>query len=180
MKRTTFVLSAVMILCCTYACLAKDSQSPAQPGPAPVVREAPGISADALKMSMDAGAKAWPMIVQKLGLTDDQQKRLLSIFLDFGKTHATLDGQIQADMINILQIMLSDNPDRSKVEANVKEINRLQGDQMMAGVKAMFAAKDVLTPAQWKTFQSMIPSLIAGAASAHPSPDSKQPPPPSR
>jgi len=189
--RMISISAVILLLCCALACYAQNapSQMPNAGDPSQSGNPQIGMGIDTGQSVMAlANARMWPRIVQTLNLSTDQQRALMNIFLSSMKTYATLNGQIQADCISIAQVMLSDNPDRKKVESLVREINKLQLDQMLSGVDAMFAAKNVLTPAQWKTFQGMIPGLLAEAGQGHkphgappvPGGDNQMPPPPSR
>lgn len=190
MKRLMVTLGVLLILSSACTCFAQgNAGAPPPPGPNVSADRLPGGSSGGTMggrstmpgmgmgggmmggmhgmmgtmpgMDMGAGMQMWPMVTHRLRLTDDQQRRIMLICLEYCKTQASANGQIQANKIGIAQIMLSDRPEKGKVDAAVREINKLQGEQMMAGVNAMFAAKDVLTPEQWKTLQSMAPSLMA-------------------
>jgi Spy/CpxP family protein refolding chaperone len=111
-------------------------------------------------------ARIYNAIVDHLRLAPEQQGRLLMVFLEFAKTHTALTGQMRSGAIGIAQMMLQDNPDRGKVEQSAREIQRMVGEEMQAGVKAAFAAKDVLTAEQWKSLQTLLPRLISESVGA--------------
>ncbi len=72
------------------------------------------------------------MHIQSLGLTDDQMGRLRPIMTDYQKEKINLSGQIQIKEIDLHTIMMADTVDMKKVEAQVRDINRLQGDLQLA------------------------------------------------
>lgn len=88
------------------------------------------------------------MHIQSLGLTDDQMGRLRPIMTDYQKEKINLSGQIQIKEIDLHTMMMADSVDMKKVDAQVRDINRLQGDLQLAGIQAFLAGKKILTPEQ--------------------------------
>ena len=96
------------------------------------------------------------MHIQSLGLTDDQMSRLRAAMTDYQKEKINLTSQIQVKEIDLHTMLMADSVDMKKVEAQVRDITRLQGDLQLAGIRAFQAGKKVLTPEQVRTLHQMM------------------------
>jgi len=96
------------------------------------------------------------MHIQSLGLTEDQMSRLRTVMTDYQKERINLTSQIQVKEIDLHTMLMADNADMKKVEAQVRDINRVQGDLQLAGIRAFLAGKKILMPEQIRMLQQMM------------------------
>ena len=91
-----------------------------------------------------------------LELTEDQIQKIQNIQTDFRRQQIRTGSEIELSRIDLQQEMMKDNPDVTKAERLIRDINRLQADMQVAAMKASAAAKNVLTPEQRSRAKSMM------------------------
>jgi len=96
------------------------------------------------------------MHIQSLGLTDDQMSRLRPSMTEYQKEMISLNSQIQVKQIDLHTMLMANNVDMKKVETQVRDINRMQGDLQLAGIRAFEAGKKILTPEQTRMLRQQM------------------------
>jgi Spy/CpxP family protein refolding chaperone len=95
-------------------------------------------------------------LVREIGLTGEQVEQILGILLDFRKTRIRLTSEMQIVQIDLQKMLMQDTVDKKKVEQQVRDLSRMQGDLNLAGAQAVLAARDVLTPEQRRKAVSLL------------------------
>jgi Spy/CpxP family protein refolding chaperone len=95
-----------------------------------------------------------PQLAKKLALTDDQVKKMESIFqnhrLQLIDLHANLEKQevILEPMIN------AEQPDEQQTLAQIDKVAQARAELEKSNARMLFAIRKVLTPEQWKQLQA--------------------------
>ena len=162
-RRILYVLTAVLLL--TLPALSQ-TDAPMQPMPPNCPMPGMGGGQGMMGPGMMGGGMMGPghmaldqcliMHIQALGLSDDQMSRIRPIVTDYQKDKITLTSQIQIKEIDLHTMLMADTVDMKKVETQVRDINRLQGDLQLAGIRAFEAGKKMLTPAQIQMLHHMM------------------------
>jgi Spy/CpxP family protein refolding chaperone len=93
---------------------------------------------------------------EALGLSDQQADKIRDIQTEFRKQQIRLGSEVQLAEIDLEQAMKAEKVDMPGVERLVREMNRVQGDLRLAGIRAKVSAQNVLTPDQRKMAESMM------------------------
>lgn len=96
---------------------------------------------------------------QRVGLSQIKEKVLLE------KNSA--DRQIEQAEQDLWELTASDQPDASKIENQVREIEKLRGDQRLQFIRAVGEAAQILTPEQQKALLGQESSQSTAAADQH-------------
>ena len=94
---------------------------------------------------------------QQLGLSPDQVQRLQTLRSDFEKEAIRRSADIQVAEVDLSTLLETNQPDLSKIEAQVKKIAALQGELRFARIKTLEQGRAVLSQEQWKKFESLAP-----------------------
>ena len=89
----------------------------------------------------------------KLNLTDQQKESMQKLRIEMQKKNTPLMSQIRLARLEIQQLMMAENPDRAKVESQMKEISSLELKVKLNGLDHMFAVRNLLTPEQRKIWK---------------------------
>jgi Spy/CpxP family protein refolding chaperone len=92
-------------------------------------------------------------MAEKLNLTDQQKKDMQKLRIEMEKKNTPLASQIRLARLEIQQLMLSDNPDKAKIEKQMKEVSDLELKMKLNGLDHAFAMKNILTPEQQKIWR---------------------------
>lgn len=106
---------------------------------------------------------------QHITLTQEQQTKLNHVKEQTLLGQATFDRWIDAGEQELWVLTSADAPDASKIEAKVREIEKLRGDKRIAFIRAVGEAAKVLTDEQRKTLIGTLPvdHTSAGASGQH-------------
>lgn len=88
-----------------------------------------------------------------LNLTEQQQTQMQKLRLDMQKKQVALQSKIRLARIELQEIYLADNPEKSAIEKKMKEISDLQYQVKVAHVDHQFAVKNILTAEQQKIWK---------------------------
>ena len=95
-----------------------------------------------------------PDTIQKLSLTDDQQKKMDAIFQDSRLKLIDLKASLEKQEV-ILQPMLDANPpDTNKVLAQIDHVAQARAELEKANAKMLLGIRGVLTADQWTKLQA--------------------------
>ncbi|REJ65751.1 MAG: hypothetical protein DWQ31_17605 [Planctomycetota bacterium] len=106
---------------------------------------------------------------QHITLTQEQQTKLNQMKEQTLLGQATFDRWIDAGEQELWVLTSADAPDASKIEAKVREIEKLRGDKRIAFIRAVGEAAKVLTDEQRKTLIGTLPAdhTAAGTSGQH-------------
>jgi len=85
---------------------------------------------------------------QQLGLTAQQVDSLRKLGMDSRRAEIRQRADRQVAQLDLMSLRFSDPVDMGKVEAKVREIEKLKGDGRIAAIRTAEAAKAQLTPEQ--------------------------------
>jgi Spy/CpxP family protein refolding chaperone len=92
---------------------------------------------------------------QQLGLTAQQVDSLRKLGMDARRAQIRRSADRQIAQLDLMGLRFSDPMDMSKVEAKVREIEKLRGDASIARIRTADAAKAQLTPEQKEKLKSL-------------------------
>ena len=95
-------------------------------------------------------------MMEKLKLSDQQQAQMRKLRLEFAKKEVQLHAKIQLARLDMRDLIGADQPDRSAIEKQVKEISDLQYQQKLDLIDHLFAVKAILTPDQVKIWKEQL------------------------
>jgi Spy/CpxP family protein refolding chaperone len=118
----------------------------AQPAPAPGAPPAPRpVQERGMRWTARAG--------NDLNLTDQQKTDMAKLRIEMQKKNTPLQSQIKLARLEIQQLALADNPDRAKIEKQMKEISDLELKVKLNALDHHFAVNKILTPEQQKIWK---------------------------
>ncbi|MGA2879659.1 MAG: Spy/CpxP family protein refolding chaperone [Bryobacteraceae bacterium] len=95
-----------------------------------------------------------PMLVQKLGLTTDQQKRIDVIFQQSRLKLIDLSAGLQKEEAFLEPLLEGDGPDQSQVLAQIDRVAQARAELEKANARMLLGFRGVLTLEQWRKLQS--------------------------
>jgi periplasmic protein CpxP/Spy len=98
-----------------------------------------------------------PMLVQKLGLTADQQKRIDTLFQQSRIKLIDLSAGLQKEEALLEPLLEADRPDESQVLAQIDRVAQARAELEKANARMLLGFRGVLTLEQWKKLQSERP-----------------------
>ena len=93
---------------------------------------------------------------EKLGLSDDQVKKLEQLRSDFEKETIRNEADIRVAEIDLNNLLQSQSADLAKIEAKIRETERLRADLRIARIRAIEKGKALLTAEQRKKLQELL------------------------
>jgi len=125
---------------------------------------------------MERGMGRWwtnPELVEKLGVTADQQKKMDDIFQQHRLKLIDLNAAVQREEVTLEPMMGADQPDEAKIVAQIDKVAQARAELEKANARMLLGIRRVLTPDQWKKLQAEQPPPRAGRG-----PGGQQPPAP--
>jgi len=95
-----------------------------------------------------------PQVVQQLGLTDEQQKKIEDLFQKSRLKLIDLSAAVQKEEAILDPLLAADHPDESKVLAQIDRIAQARGELEKANARMLLGFRGVLTQEQWKKLQT--------------------------
>lgn len=89
-----------------------------------------------------------PMLIKKLGLTEQQKDKVQSIRMSAEKGKIMLEAELHIKQIELQEELEKKNVSEKKVDKFIDEIAQLQKKMLESRIKTMLALKKVLTPEQ--------------------------------
>jgi Spy/CpxP family protein refolding chaperone len=103
---------------------------------------------------------------EKLDLSAAQVKNLEQLRSDFQKESIRKDADLRVAEMDLKGLLVAEKVDMAKVEAKVREIERLRSDLRIARIRTIQKGKEVLTADQRKKLQELLAEQqIAGLQS---------------
>ena len=93
---------------------------------------------------------------EKLELSDDQVKKLEQLRSDFEKETIRNEADIRVAEIDLNNLLQAQSADLAKVEAKIRDIERLRADLRIARIRAIEKGKALLTAEQRKKLQELL------------------------
>ena len=104
-----------------------------------------------------------PDLVQKLGLTADQQKRIDALFQQNRLKLIDLTAEVQKQEATLEPLLEADRPDETQVLAQIDRVAQARADLEKANARMLLGFRGVLTLDQWKKLQAERPPRGRGA-----------------
>lgn len=98
-----------------------------------------------------------PALVQRLGLTADQQKRIDSLFQQNRLKLIDLSAALEKEEAILEPLLEADRPDESQVLAQIDRIAQARADLEKANARMLLGFRGVLSLEQWKKLQAEQP-----------------------
>lgn len=98
-----------------------------------------------------------PALVQRLGLTADQQKRIDSLFQQNRLKLIDLSAALQKEEAILEPLLEADHPDETQVLAQIDRIAQARAELEKANARMLLGFRGVLTLEQWKKLQAEQP-----------------------
>ena len=109
-----------------------------------------------------------PQMVQKLGLSSDQQKKMDDIFQQSRLKLIDLNATVQKEEVTLEPLMSADTPDEPKILAQIDRVAQARAELEKANARLLLGIRRVLTPDQWKKLQADTPGAGRGRGPAPP------------
>ena len=93
---------------------------------------------------------------EKIGLSDDQVKKLEQLRSDFEKETIRNEADIRVAEIDLNNLLQAPSADMPKIEVKIREIERLRADLRIARIRAIDKGKALLSADQRKRLQELI------------------------
>jgi protein CpxP len=126
----------------------------AQDGPPPPMRP----NRPPMERAFHAGppGRWWtdPALVQRIGLTADQQKRIDTLFQQNRLKLIDLSAGVQKEEATLEPLLEADRPDESQVLAQIDRIAQARAELEKANARMLLGFRGVLTLDQWKKLQA--------------------------
>ena len=123
---------------------------------------------------MERGMGRWwknPEMVEKLGVTADQQKKMDDIFQQHRLKLIDLNASVEREEVTLEPMMAADQPDEARIVAQIDKVAQARAELEKANARMLLGIRRVLTPDQWKKLQAETPRPGRG-------PGGQQPPAP--
>jgi periplasmic protein CpxP/Spy len=98
-----------------------------------------------------------PNLVQKLGLTPDQQKKMDDIFQQHRLKLIDLNATLQKEETIMEPLVAADQPDEPKILAQIDRVAQARAELEKANARMLLGIRRTLTPDQWKKLQAEEP-----------------------
>ncbi len=93
---------------------------------------------------------------EKLGLSDEQIKKLEQLRSDFEKQTIRNEADVRVAEIDLNNLLQTTPADMAKIEGKIREIERLRADLRIARIRAIDQGKTLLSAEQRKRLQEII------------------------
>ena len=126
----------------------------AGPGMMPMVPPPPRASRPPMERRLEAG-RWWQNqeMVQRLGLTADQQKKMEDIFQQNRIKLIDLNAALRKEEAIMEPLMAADQPDETKLLAQIDKVAQARAELEKANGRMLVGMRRILTPDQWKKMQ---------------------------
>ena len=110
---------------------------------------------------LDGGSR----VADDLDLTGTQRDKLRAIGSDLARKEIRMRADLETAQLDLRDLMRSDSPSRSELDASIDALTRIRGDMMKAGAAATLEARKVLTSQQRKKLEELHPGRLGGRGS---------------
>jgi Spy/CpxP family protein refolding chaperone len=109
---------------------------------------------------MERGMGRWwknPEMVEKLGVTADQQKKMDDIFQQHRLKLIDLTASVEREEVTLQPMMEADQPDEARIVAQIDKVAQARAELEKANARMLLGIRRILTPDQWKKLQAETP-----------------------
>jgi len=109
---------------------------------------------------MGGGMGRWwkdPQMVEKLGVTADQQKKMDDIFQQHRLKLIDVTAAVEREEVTLEPMMAADQPDEAKIVAQIDKVAQARAELEKANARMLLGIRRILTPDQWKKLQAEQP-----------------------
>ncbi len=103
-----------------------------------------------------------PEMVQKLGLTADQVKRMDDAFQQFRLKLIDLHASLQKEELTLEPLVAADQPDESRILSQIDRVAQARAELEKANARMLLGIRRVLNQDQWKKLQAEHPRPSGG------------------
>jgi Spy/CpxP family protein refolding chaperone len=114
---------------------------------------------------MQGGMGRWwknPQMVEKLGVTADQQKKMDDIFQQHRLKLIDVTAAVEREEVTLEPMMAADQPDETRIVAQIDKVAQARAELEKANARMLLGIRRVLTPDQWKELQAEAPQAGRG------------------
>jgi protein CpxP len=107
-------------------------------------------------MPMGPPGRWWgdPALVQKLGITVDQQTKIDALFQQSRLKLIDLSAELHKEEAVLEPLLEADKPEEAKVLTQIDRIAQARGELEKANARMLLGFRSVLTQEQWKKLQA--------------------------
>ena len=171
MKRLLPILGIVLVIGFGAFALASGQEEKSRPGHSGGMPGGMGGMMDMGGMMMRGGSataeRPWISLAlqnkDQLGLTADQVTRLESLRAEFQKEAIRRSADLEIAEMELEEPLRSEPADLTKVEAKLRQIERIRSDLRLSRIKTLEQGKALLTPEQRTRLASLGPRASAGS-----------------
>jgi Spy/CpxP family protein refolding chaperone len=98
-----------------------------------------------------------PAVAGRLGLTEDQQKKMDDIFQQSRLKLIDLTAAVDKEEVRLEPLVEADQPDPAKIRSQIDHIAQARSDLEKANANMLLGIRMVLTPDQWKDLRKSEP-----------------------
>ena len=123
---------------------------------------------------MERGMGRWwknPEMVEKLGVTADQQKKMDDIFQQHRLKLIDVTAAVEREQVTLEPLMAADQPDEARIVAQIDKVAQARAELEKANARMLLGIRRIRTPDQWQKLQAETPRPGRG-------PGGQQPPAP--
>jgi Spy/CpxP family protein refolding chaperone len=120
---------------------------------------------------MERGMGRWwknPEMVERLGVTADQQKKMDDIFQQHRLKLIDVTAAVEREEVTLEPMMEADQPDEARIVAQIDKVAQARAELEKANARMLLGIRRVLTPDQWKKLQAETPRLGRGPGGPQP------------
>jgi periplasmic protein CpxP/Spy len=96
-----------------------------------------------------------PEVAERIGLTDDQKKKMDDVFQQARLKLIDLDAALKKEEVSMEPLVNSDQPDEAKLLAQIDRVAQARAELEKANARMLLGIRRVLTVDQWKKLQEM-------------------------
>jgi Spy/CpxP family protein refolding chaperone len=114
---------------------------------------------------MARGMGRWwknPEMVEKLGVTADQQKKMDDIFQQHRLKLIDDTAAVEREQVTLEPMMAADQPDEARILAQIDKVAQARAELEKANARMLLGIRGILTPDQWKKLQAEAPRAGRG------------------
>jgi Spy/CpxP family protein refolding chaperone len=95
-----------------------------------------------------------PQMVEKLGLTPDQQKKMDDVFQQNRVKLIDLTASLEKEEVTLEPLVAADQPDADKIRAQINRVADARSELEKANSNLLLGIRLLLTPEQWRTLHA--------------------------
>jgi len=103
-----------------------------------------------------------PQMVEKLGVTDDQKKKMQDIFQQHRLKLIDLNASLQKAEAILEPLIGADQPDEAKIVAQIDRVAQARAELEKENARMLLGIRQTLTADQWKKLQEGGPGRGSG------------------